>query len=176
MTFFLPTCHMQPLDSSLGGLLVKQEPAQASPYGTLSEFSTMKGLCSWVPKSWFYIPFHECAGMKWPGAQERLLHHWCGAADGVADVVKGSYGLELGPDCRGPDIFKISMVLPISSAPFSGSHSILGFPIYDPLLLNVYSCLGPWFCPFLTPRLAVSLAQGLLCILLVLPGPSSESA
>ena len=109
----------------------------------------------------------------------KAVHHWRGGADGGADVGKGSCGLELGPDCRGLDIFKISMVfahLKVVSAPFSGSHSILGFPIYDPLLFNVYSCLGPSFCPFLAPRLVVSLAQGLLCILLVLPGPISGSA
>lgn len=82
---------------------------------TLSEFSSRMGFHSLVPKSYFYIPHHEREGMKWPGAEERLLRLRQMVQMVWEDVVKGSCGLELGPACRGLDIFKVSMVLPISS-------------------------------------------------------------
>lgn len=92
-----------------------QESAQASPYETLSEFSSRTGFHTLVPKSYFYMPHHECEGMKWPGAEERLLRLWQMMQMVWEDVVKGSCGLELGSACRELDIFKVSMVLPISS-------------------------------------------------------------
>lgn len=79
---------MQPLDSSVAEqLLIPQKPTQVSTYETLFELSYRKGLHSLVLKSYFY-DYYECKGMKWPGVEERLLHHWHGGSDGMSSCVE----------------------------------------------------------------------------------------
>ena len=112
-----------------------------------------------------------------PWSRWKVAGHWCGGAEDVgrcADDMGRSIVAAAVPSLQRvwylQNLFGF-VHLKLVSAPFSGSHSTLGYSILWTILP---SGLGPWFCPVLAPRPGASSAQGLLCVLLVLPGSAQS--
>lgn len=136
MLSFLPAWHAEPLDSCLGELLLILRASLSVSlwdfvWTLFQEGVSLIGSQALFVRTLSWVWMHEIAWCGWKPAS-----HWHGGADSVSRCGEREHEPLAGPSLYRiwylPNLYGLAY-LKLVNAPFSGSHSTLGYPLPLPI-------------------------------------------